>query len=234
MPPSSTEPRALPAPPRRRRGSISKRRTARGPMPSRRTNRLDRAAPGGCQRHPGRHLAAAAWNWRSQRPCKAPPREQVVSGYPLLNPESCLRRSVPTPGTRRACRPAALNLGPCQLPRGVGVGQFPSGAPLAVPCPHGARTGSTAPLPAAASATRADILPLRRGTGVLSGPARPRHATRWSPDYPLLNPESCLRRSVPTHGTRCPCRQHCPRPCDRLTARTGADHGLPHRRHPAA
>ena len=46
-------------------------------------------------------LPVPARNTRSQRPCKAPPRAQVVSGYPLLNPESALRLSILTPSTRR-------------------------------------------------------------------------------------------------------------------------------------
>ena len=107
---SSTEPQPCQAPPRRRGGSISKRRAARGRVPSpapgparpRRARRL--------QRHPGRHLAGVARNWRAQRPCKAPPRAQVVSQYPLLNSKSSLRRSVPTPGTR--CPSASTDHGP--------------------------------------------------------------------------------------------------------------------------
>ena len=45
-------------------------------------------------------LPVPARNTRSQRPCKAPPRAQVVAGYLLLNTESALRLSVPTRSTR--------------------------------------------------------------------------------------------------------------------------------------
>ena len=150
---------------------------------------------------PGRHLAGAARNWRSQRPCKAPPCEQVVSGYPLAEPRI-------VPQTLRSDSRHAVNGAsstesqPCQaLPRRRG------GSISKRRTARGPRALTGAPdrldraVRGGCSAARADILPVRRETGALSGPARPRHATKWSSGYPLLNPESSLRRSVPTPGT---------------------------------
>ena len=115
-------PRPCQAPPRRRGGSISKRRTARGsvPTPARpKPARTRRTRP--LPRHPGRPLAGAAQNRRSQRLCKAPPRDQVVSGYPLLNPNrpSCAPFRLPAP----------LSMPPAALTTALPSSPAPSGNP---------------------------------------------------------------------------------------------------------
>ena len=78
----------------------SKRRTARGPAQMRTPDRLGCTHPAAAAPAQAGILPVPARNTRSQRPCKAPPRAQVVLDTLRLNAESALRLSVPTPGTR--------------------------------------------------------------------------------------------------------------------------------------
>ena len=52
------------------------------------------------QRSASRHPAGSGAEHALTAACKAPPSAQMVSGYPLLNPESALRLSILTPSTR--------------------------------------------------------------------------------------------------------------------------------------
>ena len=145
-------------------------------------DRLDRAAPGGCSAtgptscRCGAELTLSA---ALQGPSTRAGGLRIPPAEPRIVPQT-LRSDSRHP----LCMPPALNLGPCQLPGGGGVGQFPSGARLVVPCPHG-RPGPARPRRAQwLQRHRADILPVRRGTDALSGPARPLHASGWSLDTP--------------------------------------------------
>ena len=169
-------------------------------------NRLGYALPAAQrQRRPASCRFRRA-TWTLSGPARPSTRAGGLRIPPLLNPESSFR-ALRSDSRHPLCTPpAALNLSPARLPSAVRVGQFPSGAPFTVP--HGRPDRLDRAAPGGCSATAGDIscrcgtkLPL---SAALQGPSTRAVGLR----IPLLNPESSLRRSVPTPGTRCAYRQH--------------------------
>ena len=143
-------------------------------------------APAGILPVPARHLRLSA---ALQGPST---RAGGLSDTPLLNPESSFR-ALRSDSRHPLCTPpAALNLSPARLPSAVRVGQFPSGAPFAVP--HGRPDRLDRAAPGGCSATAGDIscrcgtkLPL---SAALQGPSTRAGGLRIPPAEPRIVPQA--------------------------------------------
>ena len=148
-------------------------------------------------------LPVPARNTRSQRPCKAPPRAQVVSGHPSA--EHRIGPQVLHSDSQHPLNAGSFtDHGTCDgFLRAAGVGQFPSGARPAVPRTHALPgIGSVCTHPAAAAPAQAGILPVPARNTRSQRPCKAPPRAQVVSGYPLLNTESALRLSILTPGTR--------------------------------
>ena len=147
-------------------------------------------------------LPVPARNTRSQRPCKAPPRAQVVSGYPLLNPESALRLSILTP--QHPLHPAAsLTTAPATAPPAPpGWVNFQAAHGRRSRAHTGSWIASVAPTRRRQRQRTPAFLPVPARNTRSQRPCKAPPRAQVVSGYPLLNPESALRLSILTPSTR--------------------------------